>query len=421
MRYSIIGATVDEVTRAGGCNIEQTHRMKIVFADLTPAQANQLKQKGYILEKIATVKMNSLPTPIIGEGIHTIEEIADVIGVPLIRSIAYPPMYGQGCTIAVLDTGIRESHEMVGGRVVYSRNFTISKMEDTYDHGTGVASVIVALAPQCNILNMKVMDDEGIGSSESVVKAIDECIAFQEIDRFDAPQMINLSFGSVDESNPNEIIRIACREAVARGIWVIAAAGNTGPASGSILSPACDRCVWAVGSIDFDTLEVSDYSSRGPTGEGIIKPDSVMYGDNIIVASSRDDKAKKGASGTSLAAPFCSSLSLLYSEGIYSLGIESSSNDGAEGFFDEAEPFVVHVCAKPDGAPTGKDNSYGNGVVMGDRIANTLTASSIKVQNMHSAQSTPQREVSTITALSGTMVSGMVGMRMMGMMTKIIS
>ena len=50
-------------------------------------------------------------------------------------------------------------------------------MEDGFDHGTGVASIAVAIAPQCGMVNLKVIDNSGNGDEESVVMGIDEAIS----------------------------------------------------------------------------------------------------------------------------------------------------------------------------------------------------------------------------------------------------
>ena len=62
---------------------------------------------------------------------------------------------------------------------------------------------------------------------------------------------------------------------------------------GTINCPACEQYVMAVGSAHYlpesNTFVVSDFSSRGPTQEGLVKPDVVLFGEDIVVASSQSD------------------------------------------------------------------------------------------------------------------------------------
>ena len=47
-----------------------------------------------------------------------------LMGIDQFRSLTTPELFGNGFNIAIIDTGIRESHELINGRVVYSKNFT---------------------------------------------------------------------------------------------------------------------------------------------------------------------------------------------------------------------------------------------------------------------------------------------------------
>ncbi|GAH34085.1 unnamed protein product [marine sediment metagenome] len=114
--------------------------------------------------------------------IFTPLQLLSMIGLVDLQSLTVPPLYGQGSSIAVLDTGMRITHEQLGGMVVFSKNYTSDTTEDSFDHGTGVASIIHAVAPLSGILNMKVNDDKGDGTSEEVVEAIEDCIDLVEIE-----------------------------------------------------------------------------------------------------------------------------------------------------------------------------------------------------------------------------------------------
>jgi len=417
MRYSVAGAGKQEVITVGGTNIKELPRTGVMFADLSPTQVARLKSDGATVNKVGKTKAGiSPPVQVSSVPSYTPTQLAELIGVMDVQGLTIPPLYGQSIFVAVLDTGIRESHEQMGGMIVYSKNFTDDKMEDGYDHGTGVASVIRAVAPYAGILNMKVLDRKGSGSDEWVVDAIEECMALREISPPNAPWIINLSIGSEDSGDPNDVLRIASRAAVAQGIWVIAAAGNEGPLPETVMSPACDPNVVAVGSLSVDPYGVSDFSSRGPTEEGLIKPDLMMFGENVIAASSKDDRAVAAKSGTSFAAPFVSTMLGLCAEGavVYkNLRVPSPINamlDGSNGYEQVTdiskylEGAANLLCVKPEGMNGNhKDNNYGYGMLSG-----TLTAQSLGAKQ------------SNKTGISGisSAVSGLVSVGMFSTMMK---
>jgi len=407
-RYSIVGATAEEVIEAGGENIKQAFATGIVFAELTESQVSQLRGVGCDVEKVEVV-CPTVGTPTRVESVPTYspEQIAEILGIGNLQQAVYPPMFGEGQNIAVLDTGIRETHEGFSGRIVYSENFTKDKMEDLYDHGTGVASIIATTVPMSGLLNMKVLDSKGMGSSENVVDAIESCINLHYVRPDIAPWVINISVGSLDTGNPRDILRVASRAALAKGILVVAAAGNEGPESGTIMSPACDESVIAVGSASFSPFNISSFSSRGPTKEGIIKPDIVMFGEDIAAASSQSDDAYLAKSGTSFAAPFISGMCLLYYSGLSKYGKNGfralqNGASGAEHFQERLAHQFPEFCVKPQGVPAGKDTAYGYGVALGHDMVLSLGV--------------VEKSEHAVSPISGVMSVGIVGIMMKSMM-----
>jgi len=290
-------------------------------------------------------------------------------------------------------------------------------MRDGLNHGTGVCSIAVTVAPLCNILNLKVLNDEGEGSEEDVVMAINDCIDFYDTQPEIAPQVINLSLGAPDDGNPDNVLRVACRAAIDRGIWVLASAGNGGPAPQTITSPACEKYVGAVGSANYipeeNSFVISDFSSRGPTMEGITKPDAVMFGENIKVASSSSDSATTAKSGTSFAAPFASGAVALTLEGLGRAARLIPEYEEMYQMFLQYPPMVSsqelldlwlpRISAKPVEAPSGKDNDYGWGLPLGSLVAQALGA-------------VPAVGISEVlSAVTPIMAIGIMGMVMGGM------
>lgn len=91
---------------------------------------------------------------------------------------------GAGLTVAVLDTGLRVTHEDFTGRVPAQRNFTadnegnVNDASDHNGHGTNVGGIIVAsglhngIATGASIIPLKVLSNDGGGSFAAVVEAL---------------------------------------------------------------------------------------------------------------------------------------------------------------------------------------------------------------------------------------------------------
>lgn len=411
MRYSIMASSVPQVRAAGGTNIKESTRMGIVFATLTPGQAAKLKELGCIIEPMGEVRAVSAPvsvappTPVEAAPTYSPQQLSFDVGLEEFRALFDPPLYGEGINIAVVDSGIRETHDQIRGLVIYRENFTTAPMRDGFNHATGIASIIATIAPQCGILNMKVLNEEGTGTEEEVVLAVDRCIDLHEAGSQFAPSIINLSLGVPDDGNPYSPMRVACRAAIEEGIWVLAAAGNGGPAPGSMMSPACERYVGAVGSIGREPFYISEFSSRGPTEEGLTKPDAVVFGEDIILASSESDSATTAKSGTSFSVAFASGMVVIYFEGAYKQAI--AKQEFIPGLTPELfaiseeellDLYLPQICMKPEGVASGKDDDYGYGLPYGPLAAQAIGIGPAAV------------DVSSM--LSAVMMMGMMGVMM---------
>ncbi|GHH99614.1 S8 family peptidase [Neobacillus kokaensis] len=246
---------------------------------------------------------------------------------------------GKGVTIAVVDTGIYP-HQDLAGRITGFVDF-VNNRTDPYDdngHGThcagdaagdGTASSFkyVGPAPEANLVGVKVLNKIGSGSLETVMQGIEWCIQHNE--RKEAPKIdiISMSLGSTAQNfgseNEDPMVKIV-EAAWASGIVVCVAAGNEGPDAKTIASPGISDQVITVGALDDkntpDTRaddDVASFSSRGPTIYGLIKPDILAPGVNIISLRSPNsylDKLQKAnrvdndyfvLSGTSMATPIC--------------------------------------------------------------------------------------------------------------------
>ena len=360
---------------------------KLITAGCTVTLVKNVKTADYVPPAVYT------PTPvepIAAKPSYTPSQLFNFAGYEALRVVTDPPLYGENINIAILDTGIRDTHKNVNGNIVYSKNFAGGTMADGFDHGTGIASIIRAVAPKCGILNMRVIDDTGHGTEEAVALAVDECLYLHETSLAVAPAVINMSLGAIDDGNPSNPMRVAARAALALNILVEAAAGNGGPNPYTVTSPATERYVAAVGSVSVDPFAISEFSARGPTQEGFIKPDVVFYGENVVLASSASDAATVNKSGTSFSLPFGAGITALFQEGLIR---RVQFPDGVPAGFDLSlvgalspqamiDTYLPGISARPEGAGTIKDNVYGSGMPLGALIRAQLAPTGIDVSDI---------------------------------------
>jgi len=269
-------------------------------------------------------------------------------------------------------------------------------------HGIGEKS---GVSPGASIMNIKVISDEGLGSDESIILGIDKVCELAEAARKNGlwptddmyPNVINLSLGGEDDGDEDNPVREACRQAsLVYGLDVVAAAGNSGPKMTTMMLPACEPEVIAVGAIEtMDELLVWDKSARGPTVQGETKPDFVIWGTNLEMADNENDEGYVAKSGTSFAAPMLSGLTgLLWESGRRAYGESWSFR------WTEARQFAPYFSTKPANAPIKKDNAYGFGLPAMGTMLGQVAQTSAPADDMTSAMN---------MLMMMTMMTGMTG------------
>lgn len=245
-------------------------------------------------------------------------------------------VHGERVGIAILDTGIYPHPDLTSpkNRIVAFKDI-INHRSQPYDdngHGTHCAGDAAGNgaksngkyrgpAPKANLIGVKVLDASGSGTMSSIIAGIEWCIRNQA--RFGI-KILSMSIGApTNTSYKKDPMCQAVRKAWKKGIVVCAAAGNDGPKAKTINSPGIEPSIITVGALDDkNTTTLNDdsvayFSSRGPTADGLTKPDVIAPGANIISLrspGSRIDRAEKKArignsytnlSGTSMATPVC--------------------------------------------------------------------------------------------------------------------
>lgn len=228
---------------------------------------------------------------------------------------------GTGAVVAIMDTGVDMLHPALSsnyrGNLGHGLfNHTGSWFDivngglypyDDYGHGTHVAGTVagsgnIGVAPGAQWIAVKVLSNQGYGY-DSWIHAGFQWLLAPSGDPALAPDAVNNSWTSTASSSTTFADDIALLQAV--GILPLFAAGNSGPSSGSVGSPASNPGVFAVGASDPDD-EVTSFSSRGPSPWDEVKPHVVAPGVNVL--SSVPGGVYALNNGTSMATPHVTGL-----------------------------------------------------------------------------------------------------------------
>ena len=215
------------------------------------------------------------------------------------------------------------------------------------DHGTHCAGILAAdwhdgeegrenlptltgVCPDLRLYDLRVFDDEGMGDEFSIIAAL-QYIRYKNAHK----DYFVIHGANLSMSIKHDVTNFACgrtpvceesERLVNNGVVVCAAAGNDGYVKAdptqattsegyrsiSITDPGNAELVITVGATHRfkpHTYGVSYFSSRGPTGDGRIKPDIVAPGEKIEAPIPNSDSARKD--GTSMATPHVSGAAAL--------------------------------------------------------------------------------------------------------------
>ena len=257
---------------------------------------------------------------------------------------------GNGVGVAVIDTGIAgglpdfDSSDGPGSRVVETAvtNPGASTATDTYGHGTDVAGIIagdgdhlspgdplhgqyIGVAPNADLISIKVADDEGKATVLDVIYGLQ--FAVDHRSDFNI-RVVNLSLDArTPESYLTDPLDAAVESAWMHGLVVVVAAGNRGAEANAVrYAPANDPYAITVGAADENGSAnpgddtIASWSSQGTTQDGFQKPDVYAPGAHIVSVLA-PSSAFAGmcpscliggeyieTSGTSMAAPMISGL-----------------------------------------------------------------------------------------------------------------
>ena len=288
--------------------------------DATPRQVRRLARLGAVARVDLdgrALAVRDAPAPPAGPGAGSWGIAA--IGAPQVWS-RYG-LTGAGVRIGTIDTGVDPTSPDLAGKVVAWRDF-VSGRTTPYDdngHGTHTTGTMVGgsadggpigVAPDARVLAAKAFAGNGTATSSNLLAA-GQWLSDPDGNPAtpDQPAVINNSWGGSVANDP--WFRQMVRRWVALGIAPVFAAGNAGPAAGSVASPADYPESIAVGAVD-QSGALASFSSVGPglwtdpdhtgppAGTVLVKPNLVAPGASIV---SLVGTSYQAWSGTSMAAP----------------------------------------------------------------------------------------------------------------------
>jgi len=275
---------------------------------------------------------------------------------------------GKGVKVAVVDTDFSprfQHHIQLRGRV--SGKAVIEELTDKNGHGGHVATTAIGspfthrltglralgVAPQASGIGIKTLRGAiGTGSTSDVIMGIAYAYMW-------GADVINLSLGGTPTEDPTEDPMYDAFERIKSDVIICAAIGNEGPEPGTVSSPGSLPNAIGVGAVDKDGI-IAEFSSRGPTPDGRIKPDVVAPGVNIWsgitietfldFVSDYSGDGFSALSGTSMATPHVS--------GIMALAVELFRKELSDVKLNT--PLALKIFDEY-GEP--KNNDYGHGII----------------------------------------------------------
>jgi subtilisin family serine protease len=184
------------------------------------------------------------------------------------------PAPAQPIRVAVIDTAVDESHPDLKGAVEARFDAIGGAAPRSLDHGTAIAGAIAArgrlkgVDPNVRILAARAFDSEGAGTVGETLWLL-EAIDWAARER---ASVVNMSFAGP----PDPALHAILAAASAKGMTLVAAAGNAGPKSPP-LYPAADEAALAVTATDADdklyrNANVGRYVAVAAPGVDVLLP-----------------------------------------------------------------------------------------------------------------------------------------------------
>ncbi len=218
----------------------------------------------------------------------------------LSQAFGLAPRKGAGVKVAVIDSGIDLTHSVFKSKLAPSSDWYDFVDKDAspqevsggknsgYGHGTSVAGIVLQIAPNAQIMPLRVLNSEGIGDTDNVIAAIDWAVSH-------GADVINLSIGTVYAKSLESSIDSATKA----GVFVVASSGNTGNESVTYPASAMTGAgSWGEMSVSVGSTDAQDRKSLFSTYGDI---EMTAVGDHVFSPAPGNRAASW--SGTSMASP----------------------------------------------------------------------------------------------------------------------
>ena len=239
---------------------------------------------------------------------------------------------GKNLGVAIIDTGLFPHPDFIRPKYRIRRFIDfVNKKQSPYDdngHGTFVTGIVAGngfasrgmykgIAPKANIFSFKTMDKDGGGDGSLILEAMQYIMDHHmELNI----KVVSLSLGAIPGTKQSDILSKGAQALWDKGIFVVAAAGNSGPGRSTITTPGINPTIMTVGASDDNRTvttkddKVASFSSRGPANVRTLKPEIVAPGVNITSTNNSMQPAYTVMSGTSVSTPVVAGAALLYFE-----------------------------------------------------------------------------------------------------------
>jgi subtilisin family serine protease len=295
------------------------------------------------------------------------------------------PCTGQGVTVAVVDTGIDDSHPDLTGQLSaasVSLAAGYGPKDDDVGHGTFIAGLIAArkdngiglvgIAPNAQLLAVKVATEDGFvgDTAQAIAYAADA-----------GASVVNLSY-----TNPtlDEVERAVIELATASpyNMVVVAAAGNSGDKGNPLLFPAAYPHVVSVGAVDSEG-RVANFSQRNSAVD-VTAPGMMVFSALANTIADRDCEGTAFSTAQSVI-EYLTQYGCIFFDGVrddtlYEIGNGTSYSAplvaGAAALAKQKWPSIngdqfealVRATADDDASGNGPDSSYGAGTLNLQRL-----------------------------------------------------
>jgi len=364
--------------------MKETNGSSQEIAPLNP----QLEKDLLIVRRIVSVAMAALLVLvagfvyniIAGEGLTFVRPSDELVeSERAYRSLINVPneYSGEGVNVCIVDTGMELNHPDLEGFDVAGWIDVVQGKSHPYDdngHGTSMAGILVAngwingVAKNVNLYVAKSLLENGSGYEEDVVSGIDWCVN-QNVN------IISLSLGGGQDLFPllgssSRTIEDSVNDAMARGIFVVAAAGNDGGEEddGDVASPGSERRVICVGGVtqsgshwsksSTGNNAVSFFPPKLPRGDPDKKPELVAPAKDVPVLNAQGTWSS--SSGTSAATVFVTGALALLLEAQPQLASNGTSGDVST--IDTVKDWLMQT-VNPKEGQSDHDNNYGYGLL----------------------------------------------------------